>query len=88
MFVDEEVKVLIISRSGWGSSCILLLLNYNLIWKNFKIIIDYSDIIVLLLVIYFGSGLVIFYGFFVIFIWNKFFVVYFKDILFEEKVMS
>lgn len=88
MFVDDEVKVLIISRSGWGSSCILLLLNYNLIWKNFKIIIDYSDIIDLLLVIYFGSGLVIFYGFFVIFIWNKFFVVYFKDILFEEKVMS
>ena len=88
MFADDEVKALITSRSGWGSSRILSLLNYNLIRKNPKIIIDYSDITALLLAIYPGSGLVTFHGSSATSIWNKFSVAYLKDILFEEKGMS
>lgn len=88
MFGDDEVKALITSRGGWGSSRILSLLDYNLIRKNPKIIIGYSDITALLLAIYAGSGLVTFHCSSATSIWNKFSVAYLKDILFEGKAMT
>lgn len=88
MFADDEVKALLTTTGGWGSSRILPLLDYDLIRKNPKIIIGYSDITALLLAIYARSGLVTFHGPFGTSSWNKFSVSYFKSILFEGKAMT
>ncbi|NEQ72046.1 MAG: LD-carboxypeptidase [Okeania sp. SIO2C9] len=88
MFADDEVKALVTTTGGWGSSRILPLLDYDLIRKNPKIIIGYSDITALLLAIYARSGLVTFHGPFGTSSWNKFSVGYLKDILFEGKAMT
>ncbi len=88
MFADDEVKALVTTTGGWGSSRILPLLDYDLIRKNPKIIIGYSDITALLLAIYARSGLVTFHGPFGTSTWNKFSVGYLKDILFEGKAMT
>ncbi|NEQ41236.1 MAG: LD-carboxypeptidase [Okeania sp. SIO3I5] len=88
MFADDEVKALVTTRGGWGSSRILPLLDYDLIRKNPKIIIGYSDITALLLAIYARSGLLTFHGPFGTSTWNKFSVGYLKDILFAGKAMT
>ena len=88
MFADNEVKALVATTGGWGSSRILPLLDYDLIRKNPKIIIGYSDITALLLAIYARSGLVTFHGPFGTSTWNKFSVGYLKDILFAGKAMT
>ncbi|GGA23835.1 LD-carboxypeptidase [Okeania sp. KiyG1] len=88
MFADDEVKALVTTTGGWGSSRILPLLDYDLIRKNPKIIIGYSDITALLLAIYARSGLVTFHGPFGTSYWNKFSVGYLKSILFEGKAMT
>ncbi|NEO57179.1 MAG: LD-carboxypeptidase [Okeania sp. SIO3B5] len=88
MFADDEVKALVTTTGGWGSSRILPLLDYDLIRKNPKIIIGYSDITALLLAIYARSGLVTFHGPFGTSTWNKFSVSYLKSILFEGKAIT
>ncbi|MDJ0555711.1 MAG: LD-carboxypeptidase [Microcoleaceae cyanobacterium MO_207.B10] len=88
MFADDEIKALVATTGGWGSSRILPLLDYDLIRKNPKIIIGYSDITALLLAIYARSGVVTFHGLFGTSTWNKFSVSYLKSILFEGKAMT
>ncbi|NEP82117.1 MAG: LD-carboxypeptidase, partial [Okeania sp. SIO3B3] len=88
MFADDEVKALVTTTGGWGSSRILPLLDYDLMRKNPKIIIGYSDITALLLAIYARSGLVTFHSLNGLSSWNKFSVGYLKDILFEGKAMT
>lgn len=88
MFADDSVQGLIATRGGWGSGRILPLLDYDLIRKNPKIIIGYSDITALLLAISARSGLVTFHGPSGTSVWNKFSVGYLKGILFEGKAMT
>ncbi|MEB3341133.1 LD-carboxypeptidase [Okeania sp.] len=88
MFGDEEIKALITTTGGWGSSRILPLLDYDLIRKNPKIVMGYSDITALLLGIYARTGLVTFHGLNGLSSWNKFSVGYFQGILLEGKAMT
>ncbi|MDD1444505.1 LD-carboxypeptidase [Dolichospermum sp. ST_sed3] len=62
MIADPEVKAVWCLRGGYGCTRILPKLNYNLIRKNPKIIIGYSDITALLLAIFEQTGLVGFHG--------------------------
>lgn len=62
MFLDCFVDVVWCVRGGYGCICLLFQIDYEFICKNFKILIGYSDIIVLFNVIYYKIGLVIFYG--------------------------
>ena len=48
-FADKDVSIILPIRGGWGSSRILPHLNYDLIRKNPKIIVGFSDITSLLL---------------------------------------
>ncbi len=62
MFADSSVKAILAMRGGWGSNRILSLLDYDLIRKNPKAVIGYSDITALLIALYAKSGIVTFHG--------------------------
>lgn len=61
-FGDRDVKAIWCVRGGYGSSRILPNLNFNLIRRNPKILIGYSDITALLAAISQKTGLVTFHG--------------------------
>lgn len=62
MFSDPEVKGVFAIRGGYGSGQILRDLNYDLIRRNPKIFIGYSDITAMHLAIHRKAGLVTFHG--------------------------
>lgn len=61
-FSDSEIKAVICARGGFGSMRILPLLDYELIKKNPKIFVGFSDISALLSVFYTKCGMVTFHG--------------------------
>jgi len=62
MFSDTEVKAIVAIRGGYGSCRLLKNLDYDLIKKNPKILLGYSDITSLLIGIHQMTGLVTFHG--------------------------
>lgn len=62
MFKNKDVKAIFSLRGGYGSGRLLDLLDYNLIKKNPKILVGYSDITALQLAIYKKTGLITFAG--------------------------
>ena len=62
MFEDPEVKAIICAVGGYNSNELLELLDYNLIKKNPKIFVGYSDTTSLHNGIHSQTGLVTFYG--------------------------
>jgi muramoyltetrapeptide carboxypeptidase len=61
-FADKNVKAIICSRGGYGTSRILDRVNYDLIKKNPKILVGYSDITALQLAIFKKTSLITFSG--------------------------
>ena len=61
-FGDRDVKAVLPTRGGWGSARLLPLLDFDLIRKNPKILLGYSDITALLNGIHARTGLVTFHG--------------------------
>jgi muramoyltetrapeptide carboxypeptidase len=88
MFADPLVKAILTLRGGWGCSRILPLINYQLIRKNPKIIIGYSDITSLLLAISTLSGIVTFHGPVATSTWNEFTLNYVQQILFNGTAVT
>ena len=62
MFADKQVKAIISVRGGFGSGRLLDKINYNLIKKNPKIFVGYSDITALNIAIFKRTGLITFEG--------------------------
>jgi muramoyltetrapeptide carboxypeptidase len=62
MFTREDVDAIWCVRGGYGSIRILDLLDYELIQRNPKVFIGYSDITALITAIYQETGLVTFHG--------------------------
>lgn len=62
MFQDPEVDGIICIRGGWGSNRLLPLINFDLIKKNPKVFVGFSDITSLHLSILKKTGLVTFHG--------------------------
>jgi len=62
MFADPEIKGILCARGGYGSLRILDLIDYNLIQRNPKIFIGFSDISALLWVMTNKCGLPVFHG--------------------------
>ncbi len=62
LFEDKEIDAIICARGGFGSLKILPLINYEIIEKNPKIFIGFSDVTALLTSIYFKCGLITFHG--------------------------
>jgi muramoyltetrapeptide carboxypeptidase len=83
MFANKKVDAIMAMHGGWGCARILPLLDYELIKKNPKVFIGYSDITALLLGIYSQTGLVTFHGPVGSSTWNSFSVEYFRNTLIE-----
>lgn len=62
MFENNEVKAVMAMRGGYGSAQLLPFLDYELIRKQPKILIGYSDITALITAIHKITGLVTFHG--------------------------
>jgi len=62
MFADTSVDAIFCLRGGYGASRILPLLDYDLIRRNPKALIGYSDITALLNAIFLKTGLIGFHG--------------------------
>jgi muramoyltetrapeptide carboxypeptidase len=88
MFADSSVRALIAMRGGWGSSRILQMLDYDLIRRQPKIIMGYSDITALVLAIYARSGVVTFHGPVGTSDWNRFTVEWVRRILFSGEAVT
>lgn len=88
MFKDPSVKAIIALRGGSGSARILDKLDYEVIRKNPKIFIGYSDITALHLAIFEKTGLVTFHGPVAVSTWNSFSVDSFKELLFNKKLQA
>lgn len=61
-FADRKIKAIICAKGGFGSMRILSLLDFELIKKNPKIFIGFSDISAILSVLYTKCGFVVFHG--------------------------
>jgi len=62
MFSDPEIKAIFCARGGYGSARLLNDIDFDLIRKNPKIIVGFSDLTALLLAIYNKSGLITIHG--------------------------
>ncbi|MBL51678.1 MAG: LD-carboxypeptidase [Candidatus Marinimicrobia bacterium] len=62
MFANKKIDAIICARGGYGANRVLSLLDYDLIRKNPKIFIGYSDITAFLTSITQQTGLITFHG--------------------------
>ncbi len=85
MFIREEVDGIMCVRGGYGSIRILDLLDYDLIQKNPKAFIGYSDITALVTSIFKETGLVTFHGLMGVSDFNKFSVKSFQKVLVDPQ---
>lgn len=85
MFTRKDVDGIMCVRGGYGSIRILDLLDYDLIQKNPKPFIGYSDITALVTSIYQETGLVTFHGLMGVSDFNKFSVKSFQKVLVDPR---
>ena len=86
MFADPEVKAVICIRGGSGAARILDKIDFDLIKKNPKPMLGYSDITALHCAIHSQTGLVTFHGPNGTGSWNNFNVSQFQQIFFEKSL--
>ena len=87
MFADPEVKAVICIRGGSGAARILPFINYEMIRKNPKPFLGYSDITALHNAIYAKTGMVTFHGPNGTGSWNSFNVKQFENMFFKQELM-
>jgi len=85
MFADEEVSGIVALRGGYGASRLLPYLDFDLIQRNPKVFIGYSDITTLLAGIYARTGLATFHGPIADQTFTPYTLAEFKKVLFEGK---
>lgn len=88
MIRDDDVRAILLTTGGWGSSRVLPFLDYDAIRSNPKIIVGYSDVTALLLGIHAKTGLVTFHGPNGTSPWNRFTANHFRSVLFEARAMT
>lgn len=84
-FADKNIKGIFSMKGGWGCARLLDKLDYELIKKNPKVLIGFSDITALLIAIYAKTGLITFHGPVGNSGWNDFTSASFKNLLMEAK---
>ncbi|MDP5459467.1 LD-carboxypeptidase [Alishewanella sp. SMS8] len=88
MFADPEVKAIICARGGSGAARILPLLDYEMIRRNPKPLLGYSDITALHNALLAKAGLVSFHGPNGIGSWNAFNVDQFERMFFQQELLT
>lgn len=87
-FGDRDVRAVLPIRGGWGSSRVLPHLDYDLIRRNPKVVVGYSDITALHLAIQAKTGLVTFHGPNGLGRWDAWSLEYFKRVLFNAEAVA
>jgi len=85
MFEDKTIDGIFCLRGGYGSPRILPYLDYDMIAKNPKALIGYSDVTALLNAIYARTGLITFHGPIAKQNFTEYTLKSFKDVLFDPK---
>jgi muramoyltetrapeptide carboxypeptidase len=88
MFADPAVRAIHCLRGGWGSARLLSLLDWDVISRNPKILLGYSDITALLLALHAKTGLVTFHGPVASAQWNPFNVGWMKRVLQQGEAVT
>lgn len=88
MFADPEVRGVICTRGGSGAARLLPLLDYEVIRRNPKVLLGYSDITALHSAIQARTGLVSFHGPIAAGSWNRFNVDQFERLFFKRELMQ
>jgi muramoyltetrapeptide carboxypeptidase len=88
MFRDPDVKAVFCIRGGYGSTHLLDLIDYELIRRNPKIFLGYSDVTSLHLAIHKRTGLVTFHGPVVLSRFTEFTQKHFRAALFDPKPLG
>ena len=84
-FADPEVRAIIPMRGGWGAARLLPHLDYELIRRNPKVVLGFSDFGALLLGIHARTGLVTFHGPMGLSSWEPFTLAHAREVLFEAR---
>jgi muramoyltetrapeptide carboxypeptidase len=87
-FADPTIRAVLPIRGGWGSSRLLPYLDFDLIRRNPKIVLGYSDITALLLSIHARTGVITFHGPNGMGRWDEFSVGWVRRILFEGEAVA
>lgn len=88
MFADKEVQGILCIRGGNGASRLLPRIDYDLIRKNPKVLLGYSDITALILAFYAKAGLVSFHGAVGSSVWSNYVARLFREQFIENKLAS
>ncbi|HLS37796.1 MAG TPA: LD-carboxypeptidase [Sphingobacterium bovisgrunnientis] len=88
MFADKEVDGILCIRGGNGASRLLPRIDYELIRKNPKVLLGYSDITALILAFYAKVGLVSFHGVVGSSTWSNYVAKLFKEQFIENKLAN
>jgi muramoyltetrapeptide carboxypeptidase len=87
-FADRAVAAIHPIRGGWGSSRLLPFLDFDVVRRNPKILLGYSDITALLLAVHAKTGLVTFHGPIGMGRWDTFSVEYYRRVLFNGEQVT
>ncbi len=87
-FRDPEVKAVFAIRGGYGSAQILDRIDYDLIRRNPKIFLGYSDITALHLAIHKSTGLITFHGPVTLSRFSRYTQRYFRRALFQPRPLG
>ncbi len=83
LFADPNIKGIFCMKGGWGSARLLDKLDYEIISKNPKVLVGFSDITTLLISIFAKTGLVTFHGPVGNSGWNEFTSFMFKNVIMD-----
>lgn len=86
MFADKTVNAIVCVRGGNGASRLLDRIDYNLIARNPKVLLGYSDVTALILALYAKAGLVSFHGVVGTSTWSNYVATLFREQFFENKL--
>ncbi|CAN5852961.1 LD-carboxypeptidase [soil metagenome] len=87
-FADGSVRAVLPIRGGWGSGRVLPHLDFDVIRRNPKVVLGYSDITALHLAIHARTGLVTFHGPNGLGRWDAWSVDYLKRVLFDAEAVT
>jgi muramoyltetrapeptide carboxypeptidase len=87
-FADPEVKAVLAQGGGWGCNRLLPLLDYDLIRRNPKIVMGFSDVTGLILGISAQTGMVTFHGPMGGSSWSEFTTDYAMRLLFDGEALT
>ena len=88
MFADAKVRGIVCVRGGSGAARLLPLLDYDVIRRNPKVLLGYSDITALHNALLSQAGLVTFHGPIGSGSWNRFNVDQFRRVFFDRELMN